>query len=136
MSVDKPGNVIASRQSMPLRASSRSEAAAVEVARFVGISEEVEFCEHGTPGISRPIGVQVAGNSSGNYVERRAPFVEANSVGNTSVAFGLSGGKLTLAPRLSSRARPNSSSAFDRKSRLTGIAGGRRHRQIGKGVFT
>jgi len=57
------------------------------------------LCEHGTPGINRPIGVQVAGNSNGNYVERRAPFVEANSVGNTSVAFGLSGGKLTLAPR-------------------------------------
>ncbi|MBD9597866.1 hypothetical protein IB270_34140 [Ensifer sp. ENS05] len=92
--------------------------------------------DRGTPGINRPIGVQVAGNSNGNYVERRA--VEANSVGNTSVAFGLSGGKLTLAPGLSSRARPNSSSAFDSKSRPTGIAGGRRHRQIGnlQGVFT
>ncbi|SDO02829.1 hypothetical protein [Ensifer sp. YR511] len=79
--------------------------------------------DRGTPGINRPIGVQVAGNSNGNYVERRA--VEA------SVAFGLSGGKLTLAPGLSSRARPNSSSAFDSKNRPTGIAGGRRHRQIG-----
>ncbi len=91
---------------------------AVEVTRFVGISEEVEFCEHGTPGINRPIGVQVAGNSNGNYVERRAPFVEANSVGNTLASSPLRLG-------LSSRARPNSSSAFDRKSRLTGsLAGG------------
>jgi rare lipoprotein A (peptidoglycan hydrolase) len=120
--------------------------------------------ERGAPGINRPIGLQVAGNSNGKYVERRAPFVEANSVGSTSVAFGLRGGKLTLTPRpfelrasefvgkasrLSEAAiHPECClskervadgyvlqaflpSAFERKSRLTGITGGRRPRQVG-----
>ncbi|MEK1867602.1 MAG: hypothetical protein AAAB14_09915, partial [Ensifer adhaerens] len=116
-SVDKPGNVIASRRVYAASSFFAAKQHAVEVTRLVGISEEVEFCEHGTPR-HQSANRQVAGNSNGNYVERRAPFVEANSVGNTSASSPLRLG-------LSSRARPNSSSAFDRKSRLTGsLAGG------------
>nr|WP_234804189.1 septal ring lytic transglycosylase RlpA family protein [Ensifer adhaerens] len=107
--------------------------------------------DQGLPGTKRPIGVQVAGNpADGNSVERNAPFVEAKMT-NVPRAFGprafefagtasLPGGVAIYPECCLNRERALDGyvqqaflpAAFDRKSRITGMTGGRRPRQGGK----